>query len=235
MFPLLLLIISLLPFSMAVDADEITPVPYQAVYELTYKGLPLEGLRELSVSGEAYTLTTSAKSPLGYIKETEQFSLHSDGTIRIDSYQYERSVLGSKRYAQLSVDKAANKIIYTDKKKRREIEFLKEYLGPISYQLQLRRDLKRGCDTLSYQVISRGRVKNYRFTREGSESISTKMGTVNTLKVQRVREGKGRNTIFWMSPQWDFLPVKIWQTEKNGETYVMLLKSLLIDNKVVTL
>ena len=40
-----------------------------------------------------------------------------------------------------------------------------------------------------------------------------------------------RETIFWMAKKYDYLPVKVWQREEDGESYEMLLKSLTLEGR----
>ena len=202
--------------------------PYLASYSAEFNGMPLEAQRELIKLEQGYRLETSASNLLGKMRETERLHLDAEGRIRIDDYVSKRSFFGSKRKATLVIDHQLNKAIYTRKKKRREIALQPDYLGPISYQLQLRRDLVQPDSSLRYTVISRGKIKHYQFERLDEEVISTGLGEVVAVKVRRVRENAGRETVFWMAKEFAYLPVKVWQREEDGETYEMTLKSLTI-------
>lgn len=208
-----------------------TLLPYQASYSATFNGMPIEAQRELLKLEQGYRLETSGSNLLGNMRETEQFHIDAEGRIRIDAFVSKRSFLGSKRKAQLLVDHQLNKAIYTRKKKRREIELQPYYLGPVSYQLQLRRDLIQPDSPLKYTVISHGKIKDFQFERLGEEVISTEIGDITALKIRRIRDNKERETIFWMAEEYDYLPVKVWQREEDGESYEMILKSLTIDSQ----
>jgi len=205
--------------------------PYQASYAATFNGMPIEAQRTLIKSEQAYRLEIVAKNLLGSMREVEQLHLDTEGRIRIDGYRAERSFFGSKRKEKLIIDALGNKATYTRKKKNREINLLPEYLGPLGYQLQLRRDLTQPSTNLSYTVMVRGKIKHYQFERLGEELVSTELGHINALKIRRVRENKDRETIFWMAKSLAYLPIKIWQREDDGETYEMTLKSVTIDEQ----
>lgn len=208
-----------------------TLLPYLASYSATFNGMPIEAQRELVKLEQGYRLETSASNLLGNMRETELLHLDLEGRIRIDGFVSKRSFFGSKRKEQLDIDHQGNRAIYTRKKKRRETELQPDYLGPISYQLQLRRDLALTDSALQYTVISHGKLKTYLFERLGEELISTALGDVKALKIRRVRDNKERETLFWMAEEYDYLPVKVWQREENGESYEMLLKSLTINGQ----
>ena len=165
------------------------------------------------------------------MQETERLHLDPEGAIRIDAYTSKRSFFGSKRKEQLIIDHQRNKAIYTRKKKKRETDLQPDYLGPISYQLQLRRDLAEPDSTLKYTVISHGKIKHYQFERLGNEVITTELGDIDSIKIRRVRDKQDRETIFWMAEKYAYLPVKVWQREEDGESYEMLLKSLTLEGR----
>ncbi|MBL4783199.1 MAG: DUF3108 domain-containing protein [Porticoccaceae bacterium] len=199
---------------------------YRAIYTAKYNGMPLEAQRQLIALEQGYRLEVSAKSFLGNMHESENIHLDSEGRIRIDGYTSKRSFFGNKRTEKLTIDHQLNKAVYTRKNKRRETTLLAEHLGPISYQLQLRRDLFKPDSPLDYSVIAHGKVKNYRFQRAGEEVVDTGLGKFTAQKVRRLRDEKDRETVFWMAGELAYLPVKIWQREDNGESYEMILKSV---------
>jgi|AZII01.1.fsa_nt_gi hypothetical protein len=204
---------------------------YQANYSASFNGIPIEAKRQLTKHEQGYRLETSAHNFIGNMQETERLHLDPEGAIRIDAYTSKRSFFGSKRKEQLIIDHQRNKAIYTRKKKKRETDLQPDYLGPISYQLQLRRDLAEPDSTLKYTVISHGKIKHYQFERLGNEVITTELGDIDSIKIRRVRDKQDRETIFWMAEKYAYLPVKVWQREEDGESYEMLLKSLTLEGR----
>ncbi len=214
------------------EAASLSPLQlYQASYSATYNGIPIEAERELVKLEYGYRLETSVSNLIAKMQEIEQIHLDSEGAILIDGYNSKRSFLGSKRQEQLVINHQHNKAVYTHKKKRREIDLQPGLLGPISYQLQLRRDLALHESSLEYMVISHGKIKHYHFERLGKETITTELGDIDTIKIRRVRDKQDRETIFWMAKNYAYLPVKIWQREEDGESYEMLLKSLTLEDR----
>ena len=90
--------------------------------------------------------------------------------------------------------------------------------------MQLQQDLIDGVEALRYQVISRGRLKEYRFERVSEELLNTPMGDIRALRVNRIREDNERETSLWFAPDMGYLLVKLWQREEDGEEYELLLK-----------
>jgi len=224
--PLLLLCLVSTPLLATEISPPFTLLPYQASYSAKYNGMPIEAQRELIKLEQGYRLETSASNFLGNMRETERLHLDAEGRIRIDAYVSKRSFFGSKRKEKLVINHQLKQAIYTRKKKRREIALQPDYLGPVSYQLQLRRDLAKTDAPLKYSVISHGKIKDYQFERLGVEVINTGLGDISALKIRRVRDNAERETIFWMAKELAFLPVKVWQREEDGKSYEMTLTSL---------
>ncbi len=204
---------------------ELALVPYDLTYTATYNGMDIDASRQLSVQDGRYTLSTTAKNMLSNIEEQGVFLLGNNGVIVDQGYHYKRSILGIKKTEKLSYDRNAGVAKYKSKKKKREVTLDDGYLNRLSYQVQLQRDLLNGKSSpFNYQVISRGRLKPYTFEVLGNEVLDTPLGKINTAKVKRIREDDDRETLFWFAPQWNYALVQLWQREKGGEDYKIVLQ-----------
>lgn len=220
------------PFlALAIDS----PQPYQVSYSANYNGMAVKALRQLSKTSAGYRIETKMKGLLGSMNEREDFHIDSQGRIQPDHYVMKKSFFGITSTEALVVDRGADRAVYTRGKKYRELAIEPDHLGPISYQLQLRSDLKNEKPTLSYQVMARGRVKTYQFELLKEESIDTGVGKIHTLKLRRVRnDKKKRETLFWVAPDLDYLIVKITQREQDGKHYELLLESASIAGQPIS-
>jgi hypothetical protein len=198
--------------------------PYTATYKASFNGIPVVITQTLTTTPAGYRVTTAAANALGETHEQEDFHV-TDGTILVDAYRHQRTLLGSRRDEQLSVDRSQGIAHYQRDGKPRDIPLQAGYLGPISYKVQLRRDLIAGKTSFDYQVMDRGRVKHYAFQREGTDTIHTATGAVDAVRVRRVRDDNERQTLFWMAPSLGYQLVKLRQ-EEGGESYEFLLTEL---------
>jgi len=89
------------------------------------------------------------------------------------------------------------------------------------YVLALMRDLARGRRDFEYRIADGGKIKTYRFSFLGEESLDTKLGPEKTLMVKRIRESVTRETTFWCAPMLHYLPVKVVHREKDGKVIVL--------------
>jgi len=116
-----------------------------------------------------------------------------------------------------------NNTIKSDyKDKHREFNIIQGMQDKLSFQLQLQLDLLNGKKQFRYSVANRKKLEPYVFNITGHESISTPMGTFNTLKIKRIKYDPKRDTVFWVAPALDYTLVKIQHREKKYTVTALL-------------
>lgn len=215
------------------ETKEPALAPYHLVYDATIKGMDIQAERYLDREGDSYKLVSKADTLLASITEKGTFKIDSTGHILGQQYTYERNIFGIKKNESLTYDRAAGVANYQKKKKQRQVKLDSDYLDKLTYQIQLQRDLIRGKTPLQYQVIDRGKIKQYNFEIMGEEIVDTALGPINTVKVHRVRKDSDRETYLWFAPQMNYLLVQIWQNE-DGDDHRITLKEGTVDNKPIT-
>ena len=95
-------------------------------------------------------------------------------------------------------------------------------LDELNAELQLREDIKNGGLKSTYYLADAKEVEARKFVKQGSESIKTDYGTFDTIKVVMKHDKPGRETIFWLAPKLDYLPVKVSHVDKKT-SYGLLL------------
>jgi len=225
---------SLLLFSVTLHSLAAPLSPFSAIYVAKFNGMPVEARRELVKVGDGYRVSISASNALGEMSQSEEFGLDDVGAIQLKQYHSQQRFFGIAKVEDLIVDPVKNIARYTRNDKRQEIPLAPGYLGPMSYQLQLARDLNARRSSYQYQVLNRGKVKDYRFDPVGEEVVNTPLGAIQTVKVRRVRDDQERETVFWMAPDLDFLLIKLWQREEDGQNYELTLSAATINGKPIS-
>ncbi len=233
---LCLLLLALLAGSPHVYAD---PAPFRAVYRADYRGLPVSavGIRELRQLDEnRYVLSSSARTFFASVIEQSVFTLDETQPIPIE-YTYKRQGIGKNRTVILDFDREAGKV--SDRRKDWELKTTQLTLDKLLYQLKMRFDLLLAHKThqpwpeMTYHIADNGRMKTYRFRVTGEEDIETPIGRLRTIKAIRLRESSERTTAFWLAPDYEFLLVRLLQTEGNGKGFELLLKEAEFDGQPV--
>lgn len=221
------LLMTLAPLGQAAEAK--TLAPYRAVYASQWDlGLSFSGdaVRELKRSGDSWSLSISASALVAKIRESSLFN-YANGDVQPARYEYHRKVLGRKRDAILQFNWSKGSVLNDIAKQPWAMDIPTGTLDKLSYQLQLRLDLLNDKPELLYQVADGGRLKTYRFKRVGTETVQTKLGEFETVKIQRDRGNDSkRETYIWMAPELDYMIVKLHQVETDGKEYTLLLDKL---------
>lgn len=85
-------------------------------------------------------------------------------------------------------------------------------------------DLARGVDPAPYKVAMKDAIEDIRYTGCGNAEVSVPAGRYVTRCLERRRER--RTSTSWFAASIGWLPVRIEQVEKNGETITLELRSL---------
>lgn len=72
----------------------------------------------------------------------------------------------------------------------------------------------------------------YDYSFEGEETIATNMGNLLTIHLWRVGDKGDEKTELWLALDYQYVPVKIRKTEKDGRVYEMLITSLKTEKPV---
>ena len=119
----------------------------------------------------------------------------------------------------------SSKTINTKKDdKARSFAWKSGVLDELNAELQLREDLKSSGLKSSYWIADAKEIEARKFVKQGTETVKTPYGTFDTVKVVMKHDKPGRETIFWLAPKLDYLPVKVTHVDKKT-SYGLLLTS----------
>ncbi len=191
--------------------------PFQATYQFSYNGKNMgSATRQLAQSGNTWTYVFSAKAGgIASASETSRFTF-SNGKIGSSSFSRTSKILVHNNTMSIQFN-PSKKIINTKKDdKARSFAWQAGVLDELNAELQLREDLKGSGLKSSYLIADAKEVEARRFTKQGSERVTTNYGTFDTVKVILKPSKPNRSTIFWLAPELDYLPVKV--THQDGKT-----------------
>jgi len=164
---------------------------------------------------------TQAKGMFAFFKPdvVEETSVWQeiDGQITPQHYLYQRS--GGKKDKTLSMDFNWKRNIarIDDKQHPWKLKLEPNTLDKLNYQINLMQDLAQGDTVLSYRIADGGKLKTYDIEILGTETISTPMGHIETIKLTRHRDkDEDRDTTLWCAPKLNFLPVKLEHIEDSA-------------------
>jgi hypothetical protein len=199
--------------------------PFQAGYQFSYNGKNIgSATRTLSQSGNNWSYIFAAKAVgLASATETSKFTFNN-GQISSSSFNRTSKVLVHNNTMSINFN-PSTKLINTKKDDtKRSFAWKAGVLDELNAELQLREDLKKGTLRANYLLADAKEIESRKFVKQGNEKITTNYGTFDTMKVVLKHDKPGRETIFWLAPKLDYLPVKVTHVDKKT-SYGLLLTS----------
>jgi hypothetical protein len=212
------------------------PKPYTAEYEVLRNGsLMGRGTVTLRQDGRerwelrSVTRGTEGLAGLAGAEITEHSTLRwIDDRPESRSYRYRQDLAWRSRERSIDFDSAQNRVVSRDRRGEHVFAFAPGALDRQSVMLALARDLAAGKrEMLSYVVADRDEFGPERYRVGAEETVQTPAGALRALRVERLRdEPRGRSTVNWFGIEQGFLPVRVLQTEPDGDSFEMRLISL---------
>jgi hypothetical protein len=218
------LAIAWLPVSLASNL----PAPFDVRYDLRSSGTTIAHTRwSLRNAGEGRFVYESHSATVGLAKLFRDVTvversewLASGSDLRSLNYVYSRTGRKDKQVA-VTFDWEHGVVRNTARGDTWEMAIPPGTLDKLNYFVALMRDLASGEDTIQYSVADGGKLKTYRFRRDGTELIETALGAIDAVRVVRLRDPDSRReTVLWCAPSLGFLPVQAWHKEKDGRVVV---------------
>jgi uncharacterized protein DUF3108 len=96
----------------------------------------------------------------------------------------------------------------------------------LSVQIAMMLELIHGRTPDQLSMISKNSARDYRYRREGTESLATPLGQVDTVIYTSQHPGSPRVTRFWCAPAMGYLPMRVEQKRIDKVEWSMQIRSL---------
>lgn len=208
---------------------------YRAIYQGRYFGFNVEFERRLKkLDANQWQLSHNFSNLFIKIHEQSNF-VTTDKSISANRYQYIRKGIGKNHRLDIHFDHVKGVALIERDEKKKQYKIDPNVIDKLNYQVALRQALLADPQLTSFsaKIADRSSVKRYLVVFDAKETLSTELGKVDTLRFRRDRKDKHgeviSSTIFWMVPDWQYLPARIQQIEK-GKTYTLNIESLEVSN-----
>lgn len=229
------LLLLLLPaWSFPAPAMSALPGDFEANYSLYSKGAKIAKMqRVFRHLGNGLYLYRSETRTTGlialfrkdHIVEQSTWLMNKD-SLRPLRYVYEHSGGSKDRNVAVNFDWDTRRITNTVNGESWLMPSEPDVMDKLLYQFAVMYDLSSGRTPQRYAIADGGKIKSYDFQALGEETIDTPLGSLQTLKFSRHRQGSDRETTLWCAPQLDFLPVKVENIEKDGLTTIAVIDTV---------
>lgn len=216
--------------SQLASADELKP--FQASYAWIWHGMNV-AVSSLKLEQQSDTwLYSSHSDPRGigrmFAERPRQESTMrvSDAGVRPLHYKADDGTSSSKRAADLQFDWEHNRVtgVYEDAKV--DMPLQPGTQDDLSVQIALMVELLAGRTPDQFLLIDKNTVREYQYTREGEESLSTPLGKFDTVIYRSQKKGSPRVTRFWCAPQQGYIPLRVEQKKGDEVQWAMQVESI---------
>ena len=215
------------------------PYPeFTAEYNATWTGgwfpINVDAKRSLSYQADGTaTLTFEADSAIAGLQEISTFR-YLNNTIQPLQYRYLRTGLFKEPDRNQVFDWQKKQIINGNDQSIFSGHWNDLVQDNLSYNVQASIDLQQGKTQFTYPVFDRNKIKNFSFQMVGFEVLNTKVGSLRTVKIEQIEKKKNKKkTYIWFAKDYDYLLVRLQQTQKDGQTYQIDLTAADINGKTL--
>ncbi|MBS0365611.1 MAG: DUF3108 domain-containing protein [Proteobacteria bacterium] len=205
--------------------------PFEASYSWQWHGLTV-ALSSLRLRRDGDTWTYDSRSePRGIgVVFSERPVQHS--VLRVTpagvqplSYSASDGTRSTRRSVEVRYDRERGRVTGVYEDTPVDLPLTADIQDDASVQVALMVDLLAGRDHVTFGLLDRNSVREYRFTREGEQALSTALGPVSTVVYRAQKQGSPRVTRFWCDPARGYVPLKVEQTRGDDVQWTMLIAS----------
>lgn len=222
---LLVFLLLILPFSQA----GALPPAFEAAYDVKKDFIGLGTMRSsLDYDGSQYRYNKDTEAEgLAAILSGDKLIERSSGTVNNEAFQPETYFFQHKNRRKDKRDElrfvSATEVSGEHKDEAYQLEVGVGTIDRATLELVLMQDVADADKTLHYQVVERGKLKEYRFLRLGEEKIEVPAGAFLCEKIQVQRDNGEQKTTLWLAQELDYFLVKI-SHEEDGNTIDSVLR-----------
>jgi hypothetical protein len=205
--------------------------PFEATYAWSWHGatVAVSTVRLEHQSGDTWSYS-SASQPrgLGFLypmrPKTQSILRISDSGVQPLSFRAEGG--GADHDADVTFDWKDGRVRGTYEGTPVDMATTDDLQDDLSVQIAMIVALLRGKPPEMLPMIDKNNVRDYRYAREGEESIDTPLGRLDTVIYSSQHPGSPRITRFWCAPSQGYLPMRVEQKRIDSVEWSMQILTL---------
>lgn len=227
---LLLLGIALLTGG-AASAEELKP--FEATYNWIWNGMAVASTTvKLAKNGDDTWTYTSSSEPRGIGKLMPQRP-RTVSVLRVTqqgvqplSYKGDDGTSSDKRTIDVKYDWQTHRVTGVYEQTPVDLPLTPDVQDDSSVQIALMASLLRGQTPDHFSVLDKNSVREYRYAREGEETVKTPFGDLKTAIYSSRRANSPRVNRYWCAPDRGFIPLRVQQNKDKDVEWAMEIQSL---------
>jgi hypothetical protein len=213
-------------------ADSVGDIkPFSAHYVAEWKNISV-GSSDLELKHDAqagryvykWTITARGIFRLVYSNDVTQESWFSTNADHVRPEKY-RAQEGSSS-VNLDFDWDGGYARGSSEDKPVELKLKSGTQDLMSIQIEVMLDLKNGNLPKIFHIIDKDEIKDFEYSQEGTASLKTALGQLDTVIVASRHSGSDRILRMWFAPSLGFLPVQAERSRDGKLEFAMRIRSL---------
>ncbi|HEY0960969.1 MAG TPA: DUF3108 domain-containing protein [Pseudomonadales bacterium] len=207
------------------------PRTFSATYNASYEGISAGAQRSLTFDEDTnqYTLASTVEltlfgSSLTRIDERSDFLWVEEQPLP-QHYEFVQTGFGARKRT-IDFDHAKGIAKFTINDDRGELMLDGPAFDELSGYLVAKEQLTQGKAEARFDVVDRGEIREHHYRIVNRVMLQTPLGRIKAVHLERIRgEDSARKTEIWLAPDHDYLLLKLVQTEPDGDTIELAIRS----------
>jgi hypothetical protein len=210
------------------------PTPFVATYQVAWHGITAgeSALTLATLTPGTYSYTSNIKAhgifrlvfPDALI-QTSTFTL-ADGHVMPLHYQESGQARDHRDDVDLTFDRTGERVHGTSETHPVDQPLDAGIQDPMSVQIELMQQLQAGLAPTQFKLFDKDQAKEYFYTRERTEVLTTPLGQLDTVVYRSDRPGSDRVTRLWLAPKLNYLPLQAERARKGSVDLSMRITAL---------
>jgi hypothetical protein len=212
------------------SADELRP--FQASYDWIWHGMTVAVSKLQLEQQDKKWVYRSRSEPRGLGRmfserpvQESVLEVTPDGVHPL-SYKANAGTPSTKRDANIQYDWQNNRVTGVNEDAKVDIPIPPGIQDDLSVQIALMVALMNGHTPDKFSLLSGNSVREYRYSRDGEETLSTPLGTIPTIIYRSEKQYSPRVTRFWCAPSLGYIPLKVQQKRNDEVEWTMQVQSV---------
>jgi len=219
------------PLSADESPQTSSPLLYQAKYKAKIRGISLNLEEKFkALAGNQFEIDTSAKTFYASIHQRSLFTLEKGIPVPV-LFESSQKILGSARDYKIKFE--VGSAHYRKGDTKIDLEVPAGVQDILSVKLVLRNWLSErdGENEIEFPVVSKKKLKQYKFVVAEEEVLKISAGRFNAIKVEQIKAGK-KSAIFWFAINWGYMLLKM-EADDDGKSESMEIDSGIVDGRTM--
>ena len=206
--------------------------PFEASYAWIWHGMTVAVSRLTLEQQDDTWVYRSASEPRGIGRllaerpKTVSVLRATDAGVQPLSYEADDGTGSPKRTVKLRYDWQTGRVTGTYEQAHLDLPLGPEVQDDSSAQVAMMLELIRGRKPDHFALVDKSGVREYRYRREGEETLETALGRVATVVYASERANSPRVNRYWCAPEHGFVPMRVEQKRADEVQWTMEIQSL---------